>query len=262
MDIAAARYALNKLASINVLLGKNGCGKSTILKAVDVSASAENEIYGNVRYITPERGGALNYDPGVDHQISQNIQNLFSQRRKNQFHQFRQQSMALYRKLETLTLREIESDPEKRADIEFNFDVVLTKINGLLDNIQIRRSDMTFQIFTKNKEPEAEIKPDMISSGESELISLAIECLVFRGRLKRERQICYCWMSQTSTFTLTFKLDYVGFLLISRLTIPLSSLLPHTAQLYWVHSKISTIPLSGSCLLSRLKLSSCPLQIR
>ncbi|MET0475558.1 MAG: AAA family ATPase, partial [Mycobacterium sp.] len=51
------------------------------------------------------------------------------------------------------------------------------KINDLLDNVEIRQEDTAFKIFDRDN--GSEIKPAEISSGESELISLAIECLVF-----------------------------------------------------------------------------------
>jgi predicted ATP-binding protein involved in virulence len=46
------------LGKLNVILGKNGCGKSHILKAADAALRSRPEI-GSVRYITPERAGLL-----------------------------------------------------------------------------------------------------------------------------------------------------------------------------------------------------------
>src|SRR5581483_10095104 len=44
-------------------------------------------------------------------------------------------------------------------------------------NVEMRREGATFTLYTKNT--NAQIAADSISSGESELISLAIECLLF-----------------------------------------------------------------------------------
>jgi predicted ATP-dependent endonuclease of OLD family len=51
----------------------------------------------------------------------------------------------------------------------------------LLDNIEIRGDEQTFKIYKKNS--DLEILPSNISSGESELISLGIECLIFSKEL-------------------------------------------------------------------------------
>ena len=76
-----------------VLLGKNGAGKSTLLR--DLSSS-----YPNSKYISPERGGTLKYDPGVDQSIAQNASWLDDSRRRNRLEEFRQQSASQFRSLE------------------------------------------------------------------------------------------------------------------------------------------------------------------
>ncbi|NNL15126.1 MAG: AAA family ATPase [Flavobacteriaceae bacterium] len=168
-------YNLRELGNINIVLGKNGCGKSTLLKEVEKSLEAEE---GLTKYITPERGGHLKHDPKLEVSfISQNQDWISNQFRKNQYSQFKQQSVLQYRKLETATLREIEKTPVLRNDLDYTFDTVVTKINDLLSNIEIKRSDNDFKVYKKGTEEE--ITVEQISSGESELISLAIECLYF-----------------------------------------------------------------------------------
>jgi len=49
---------------INFLLGKNGCGKSTVLRRLDEKLRQNGDWF--VKYITPERGGALKYNANVD----------------------------------------------------------------------------------------------------------------------------------------------------------------------------------------------------
>lgn len=93
-------------------------------------------------------------------------------RRVNQFDQFRQQSMAQYRRLESLIHREYEDRGEPA-----NFALYLEQLNGLLDNIRLRRGDPTFNVVSVND--ETPIEAPRLSSGESELISLGIEALVF-----------------------------------------------------------------------------------
>jgi len=167
-------YTFNNLDKINVVLGKNGCGKSTALK--EVQRAIENDD-GLTKYITPERGGALKYEPGIEQNTASSPQWLPNQLRKNQFVQFKQQTVLQFRKLELLSLREIEQNPDIRNDHTYTFQSIVDSINTLLDNIEIRREDSDFNIYSKSD--SAGIEPDSISSGESELIALGIECLVF-----------------------------------------------------------------------------------
>lgn len=163
---------------ITVLIGKNGCGKSTLLRQVDQRANLET------KYISPERGGTLKYDPTVDNQISSDNNWLPRTRRQNQFERFREQSAAQFRNLETAILREIEKDEETRRDLSYTFDTILNSINELLPEIKLVRSDRGFSVETKSGE---KISEESISSGESELIALAIESLVFSREQKESK---------------------------------------------------------------------------
>jgi len=70
-SLKTEKYELKNLNAVNILLGKNGCGKSTLLR--EVSTSIENrEKYGSIKYITPERGGVLTYDPGIANILATN----------------------------------------------------------------------------------------------------------------------------------------------------------------------------------------------
>lgn len=156
-------------ARFTVIFGKNGSGKSTLLRSFSSNTQ-------NAKYISPERGGTLKYDPNVDNNIASNERWLDDSRRQNRFEQFRQQSASQFRSLEVLILREIEKDSAKRADLSYTFDHTLDQINSLLPVIKLVRSDRGFSVQTKAGSPLTE---DNLSSGESELIALAIEVLVF-----------------------------------------------------------------------------------
>lgn len=58
MDIDIDGKKLSNLSKINVLLGKNGAGKSSLLRHFDERKRQLPE-FGQGRYITPERGGQL-----------------------------------------------------------------------------------------------------------------------------------------------------------------------------------------------------------
>lgn len=169
-------YNLRGLDTKNILLGKNGCGKSRLLKQLEQGLRS-GPGGGVVRYLSPERGGVLQYEPAIEHNITTNISWLADTRRHNQAQQFRQQSAAQFRRLELLFLREIERSPTIRADPTVVFDRIVERINGLLDRVRIERGDPSFKLF--DRKSNAPVQPQDISSGESELISLGIECLVF-----------------------------------------------------------------------------------
>src|SRR3989344_1761802 len=143
MDILNVNgYTLKNLNKINIILGKNGCGKSTLIRKIEQSLSSQTEIYGKTKYITPERGGVLIYEAGIEQTLSNDLNWLSGQRRRNQATNFRQQSIAQYKKLEWLVLREIEGNKNnRRTEVDYNFDIYINKINSLLDNIEIKRND-------------------------------------------------------------------------------------------------------------------------
>ena len=167
---------------INVILGKNGSGKSTLLRLMDQRLSNGQTC---VRYITPERGGELTYDGGIETNRSNNPSWMTTNRRKNRWEQFRQSSVAEFRNLETLVLRSIESDPEIRAT-DFRFDTEIEQINQVLDRVQLVRADAAgFQI--RHKHEDRDVAASELSSGESELISLAVEIVYFSYLCKQEK---------------------------------------------------------------------------
>lgn len=173
MDINLNGYDIKNLKKINVILGKNGSGKSTMLRNLE-QHSSEIKNFGKSKYITPERGGSLVYEAGTEQNLTSNASWISNERRKNLAPAFRQQSVAQYRRLKDMVLEEIEN--EKRDDKEYTFNLYIEKINSLLDNIEIRRDGVSFKIYNKDSQP---IDAKLISSGESELISLGIECLIF-----------------------------------------------------------------------------------
>jgi predicted ATPase len=168
-------YTLLNLNKINIVLGKNGSGKSTILKKVQEALELDDQ-YGHTKYITPERGGTLEYSPSMESNV-RSTGWLSTSLRRNQFKDFKQQTVLQYRQLERLILREIANIPEIRNNHNYTFQSVIDKINTLLDNIEIKSADSDFKIY--KKDDGAEINPADISSGEAELIALGIECLVF-----------------------------------------------------------------------------------
>jgi energy-coupling factor transporter ATP-binding protein EcfA2 len=195
MDIAAGERKLSNLAKINVLLGKNGSGKSTLLRAFEQN-KRNLPNFGAARYITPERGGQLIYEGGIETNIVNDPNWGDSVCRSNRFDSFRQISVAEFRRLETLVLRKIARDPATRQDLNFSFDTTLASINQLLDHVQIvLGADAGFEIQAKATSEKR--TADTLSSGESELVSLAIEILAFAyGAETYVGRTCYLFLDE------------------------------------------------------------------
>ncbi|MEQ9260620.1 MAG: AAA family ATPase [Roseovarius sp.] len=167
---------------INVILGKNGSGKSTLLRLMDQTLSGGDAC---VRYITPERGGELTYDGNIETNRSSNPNWMINNRRKNRWEQFRQSSVAEFRNLETLVLRSIESDRVVR-DTDFTFETEMQRINQVLDRVHLVRAETAGFEF-KHRTVDQPVEAKDLSSGESELVSLAVEILYFSYLCKQER---------------------------------------------------------------------------
>jgi len=155
------------------------------LRALDEnSRSIENG--GIVKYITPERSGQLKHIGSIEQNI-ENPQFLREKRRRNQLENFKEQTVAQYRKLKEWVGEEFEeyfsggqngSPPTPMRDH-------LNRINDLLSEVELVERNPTF--FFRRKGTADEILPHLLSSGESELISLVIEGLVFDYELKEQK---------------------------------------------------------------------------
>lgn len=183
--IGVGGYNLRNLGRLNILLGKNGCGKSRLLKQVE-QAMKDGPTVGALRYISPERAGLLQYEANIEQNMTNSPTWLADSRRHNQAQQFRQQSTAQFRRLELLVLRALEKDPELRQDPTYTFDTVVDRINTLLDRVLLERGGAGFII--KDRRSGETVAATEVSSGESELISLGIECLVFVRECVADRQ--------------------------------------------------------------------------
>lgn len=184
MEINYKDYRLKNLKKINILLGKNGTGKSTLLTQFEENISQEENF--QVKYITPERAGILKFEPNVESNIQHRETWLAEDRRKNQTVNFKAQSIFQYRKLQLLYFKELDQNMEQRKNEDHTFEkIILGKINSLLENIEIRANTIAIEAFKKGTDDKIDI--GKISSGESELISLAIEVLSFSKEIDQKK---------------------------------------------------------------------------
>jgi energy-coupling factor transporter ATP-binding protein EcfA2 len=174
-ELSIGSLRITGLNNVNVLLGRNGAGKSRFLRTID--GGIANDTSFNVRYISPERAGVFRRDGNIQNNIERNPQWLRDVRRVNQAENFKAASANLLREIETIYLRRLQDVPHIRADSQRNFrNDRLDSINRLLLNLTIEqeRSDFVFRSSAGETVP-----PDQVSSGESEAIALAAEIMYF-----------------------------------------------------------------------------------
>jgi len=174
-------YKLNGLSRVNIIVGKNGCGKSRLLRGLGsliASPASDGLGFGKLAYIHPERGGTLKHDSSMTSRaelISSPFQT--SEECGNQLLNFREKTMTRFRELEWRYLRMMEMDVKSNQKSDKMFDDIIDRINILLDHIEIQRSERNYAIAIKSN--KRQVHPDQLSSGEAELISLAMECVFF-----------------------------------------------------------------------------------
>lgn len=179
-EINVAWYKLENLSKLNILMWKNWCWKSTTMRTLLNGLKSEASFW-SLKYLSPERWGALYYEPNIERSLNDSPSWLEWSRAQNRTDNFRQQTVAQYRNLEIYTLRTFQEDTTRSK-----FNDVIDNINSLLDNIEIKSEWITFTIY--KKWTSEKINPNNISSWETELISLAIECLVFSNELEENKK--------------------------------------------------------------------------
>ncbi len=190
MELSAGAHTLKDLATTNIILGKNGTGKSQLLRTFDANLRQEGDKYV-VTYVSPERGGTFAFDAGIQNNLQTNDSWGTNVRRKNRVDNFRQITFAEFQILETVVLRRIERmSPEERTKDPATFDTTVELINRLLDNVKLARVATGFQIQARDSTERREV--DTLSSGESELLAVAIQILLLANLSKqpdyRDRQ--------------------------------------------------------------------------
>lgn len=173
------------LNNVNVIIGRNGAGKSRFLREIaDTLSEVPSEFY--VRYVSPERAGTFKQDGNVLTNMSNDPNWIRYTRAKNQVSDFKAASAMLFRDAETIYLRRLESDVQIRDDHARTFrNDRLSKINGLLTNISMEMGHSGFEF--RSLTDGTVIAPDQISSGESEAVALAAEILYFFDTVQADK---------------------------------------------------------------------------
>ncbi|HDR2758945.1 TPA: AAA family ATPase [Enterobacter mori] len=176
---------LYDLNNINVIMGRNGAGKSRFLRDIE-EAISQNKSQFYVRYVSPERAGSFKRDGNILTNMSDNPEWLRHTRAVNQASNFKAASAMLFREAETLYLRRLANTPEIRTDLTRNFQTDrLSKINQLLTNISLEMGNADYE-FRSLVDGQI-IDPAQISSGESEAVALAAEIIYLFDTIDSEK---------------------------------------------------------------------------
>ena len=175
MDVEVGNTTLQGLGRINVIMGKNGCGKSRLLRAM--GAQRLRETYSKLRYLPPERFGELLPNSNAESQVRQN--NFDDLRNSGNGHgTSRQMSFALLRDSEISFSRRVQET--RSYSPETDITVLIDRVNGLLDNIQMNSEGEFIERSNGHR-----VRGGALSSGESEVVSMALELLHFAETLPR-----------------------------------------------------------------------------
>lgn len=186
MDIGKEDLSAKNITNINIVVGKNGCGKSTYLRAL---VQILRPTCG-VTYISPERGGTFVTEINTESNMQNNPNYAADARHQNQAGQSKNISASILKRLQSAWGARLDNDWELRQSREKTFQSeYLDTINNLLTSVRIiNKLNSQGQFVILNHEGK-EISSAAISSGESEIISLATEIMNFFDSVTDSKKI-------------------------------------------------------------------------
>ena len=167
--LGGGQWTLRGLNSLNVVLGRNGCGKSQLLRNLrDVAQESSH-------YVVPERTGELTFTPGLMTEVI----NSSSRRNRSQGNfssNYREEVVtriqAYYTKRGTKKLDQINHDP----------DDLLCTLALILPDFTVRvKSESPFYELLRISDGTSVNSVSSLSSGESQLLSLGMDILTIVG---------------------------------------------------------------------------------
>lgn len=174
--LGGGQWQLSKLNAVNVLLGRNGSGKSQLLRALrDLEPSSRH-------YIVPERTGEISFEAGLITQVIDAAQRQ-GQSRSNFSANYRQavvtRIQGYYTKRGTKKRVEINHDPEE----------LIKSLSLVLPDFMVGvKSDPPFYELNRVSDGAAVTSVQNLSSGESQLLSLGLDILTITGMWELDSQ--------------------------------------------------------------------------
>ena len=176
--LGGGEWSIGEIRRINVVMGRNGSGKSLLLRGIETRWISQDSVDGFpfiARYIPPERGGPLQREPSFEESLRDAAwyrgQNL-----KNQAPQFRQMAASQWRRLKEVIVYRGRDDRSK--DPLDTIDETVKLLNELLPKIKIEDTEGRGLAFASSSTGQS-LDAVALSSGEAEAITLALEATVF-----------------------------------------------------------------------------------
>ena len=173
--LGGGQWTIRGLNSLNVVLGRNGCGKSQLLRSLrDVAQESSH-------YVVPERTGEITFQPGLMTEVI----NPSSRRNRSQGNfssNYREEVVtriqAYYTKRGTKKLDQINHDP----------DDLLRTLALILPDFTVRvKSESPFYELLRISDGTSVTSVSSLSSGESQLLSLGMDILTIVGMWELDR---------------------------------------------------------------------------
>ena len=167
--LGGEKWSLKKLNHINVLLGRNGSGKSLLLRGL---RDGQMEI---AHYVVPERTGEISFEAGLMLDML-NPTGRRNQSASNFSSNYRQQVVtriqAYYTRRGTKKISEIKHDPEE----------LLQSLGLILPDFLVSvKAETPFYSLERLKDGAKVTTVSDLSSGESQLLSIGFDILTMVG---------------------------------------------------------------------------------
>ena len=167
--LGGGSWELKGLNAITIVLGRNGSGKSQLLRSLRDRAPASSH------YVVPERTGEISFDAGLMIEVG-NAESRRNRSNGNFSPNYRQEVVtriqAYYTKRGTKRVDAIKHDPED----------LLQAISIVLPDFTVRVKDENpFYELLRVKDGSSVTSVSALSSGESQLLSLGMDILTIVG---------------------------------------------------------------------------------
>jgi energy-coupling factor transporter ATP-binding protein EcfA2 len=167
--LGGGEWTLKGLRGVNVLFGRNGSGKSFLLRKLrDVDPKTSH-------YIVPERSGDISFEPGLIAEVIEAVRRQGSSQ-SNFLSNYRQHVVTriqgYYTRRGSKRVADIKHDPE---DLLKTMSLVLPDFT-----VQVK-SESPFYDLRRAKDGSSVTSVSSLSSGESQLLSLGLDIVTIVG---------------------------------------------------------------------------------
>lgn len=161
-------WELTRLNHINVIFGKNGSGKSLLLRQL-----SNGNDDGEVHYINPERSGNISYNVNM-FERQQTPQGRNQTRRANIADDYRQEVIARIQ----VVIQKIGVVAGRHQQVKIDLNEIENLFNGWMSDFQIEITGSNSPLkFKRSGQEKPVTNIDQLSSGESQILALTLDLL-------------------------------------------------------------------------------------